>query len=199
MTTLLDAYAVGVFPMADSRDTTETYWVEPQMRGVLPMNNFNIPRSLKKFMAVCDYSVTFNYDFRGVIHACAQTPRGDGKGTWINHDIESAFIDLHFAGHAHSVEVWDNDKLIGGLYGLAQGGCFNGESMFSHAPNASKIALVHLHRHLKAQGFTLLDTQFINDHLIQFGCIEISQADYLKLLKTALLQKVSFTKKTQKP
>ena len=178
--------------MADAREDDETYWVEPRMRGIIPLDNFNIPRSLKKFMTSCDYEVTFNKSFADVIAACAETPRGDGQGTWINKEIEFAFHHLHHLGHAHSVEVWNGKKLIGGLYGLAQGGCFNGESMFSRAPNASKIALVHLVHHLNDRGFTLLDTQFINDHLKQFGCIEIPQDEYLIQLNNALKQDIQF-------
>jgi leucyl/phenylalanyl-tRNA--protein transferase len=193
---ILNAYQIGIFPMADARDDADVYWVQPQMRGIIPMDAFNTPRTLKKFMATCDYTITFNNDFAGVINACAQTPRGDGKGTWINHDIEDVFNTLHDQGHAHSVEVWnENGALIGGLYGLAQGGCFNGESMFSHAPNASKIALSHLHTHLETQGFMVLDTQFINDHLKQFGCIEIPQSDYVAMMHKALEIKTSFTQK----
>lgn len=189
---ILDAYAQGIFPMADARDDSDTYWVEPQMRGIIPLDNFNTPRSLKKFMVNCDYTITINRAFDHVIKACAENPRGDDKGTWINNDIENWFSCLHHAGHAHSIEVWDKNDLVGGLYGLAQGGCFNGESMFSCAENASKIALVHLVNHLNNKGFTLLDTQFINDHLKQFGCIEISQDEYLVQLNTALEQNVKF-------
>ena len=162
------------------------------MRGIIPLDSFNIPRSLKKFMADCPYSVTINRTFPDVIAACAETPRGDGKGTWINHMIEHIFLEMHRAGHAHSVEVWDGDRLVGGLYGLSQGGCFNGESMFSCAENASKIALVYLVERMKEHGLTLLDTQFINPHLEQFGCIEIPQAEYLQKLDEALKLRCSF-------
>lgn len=190
---ILDAYADGVFPMADARDDKDVFWVEPKMRGIIPLDKFNIPRTLKKFMVTCGYSITINKAFVDVIAGCAKVPRGDGQGTWINHQIESWFNMLHDAGYAHSVEVWDSDNvLIGGLYGLAQGGCFNGESMFSKAENASKIALVYLIKHIKEQGFVLLDTQFINDHLKQFGCIEIPQATYLKQLEIALRLHVKF-------
>ncbi len=189
---ILEAYRIGIFPMADARNDPETFWVEPCLRGIIPLDNFNIPRSLKKFMRECDYGITINKDFKGVIRACADSPRDHENNTWINHSIESAFIELHEKGYAHSVEVWDGDNLIGGLYGLAQGGCFNGESMFSRAENASKIALVILVEHLKKRQFTLLDTQFVNDHLKQFGCIEIPQADYLDLLDSALIRHVSF-------
>jgi leucyl/phenylalanyl-tRNA--protein transferase len=191
--TILQAYSVGIFPMSDSRNCTETYWVEPKLRGIIPLQDFNIPRSLKKFMKSCDYKVTINQAFHKVITACAEIPRSHERNTWINRDIEIAFTELHNHGYAHSIEVWDtNDHLIGGLYGLAQGGCFNGESMFSHAPNASKIALVHLIERLRYKGFTLLDTQFVNDHLKQFGCIEIPQSDYLEKLNQALSKDVSF-------
>jgi leucyl/phenylalanyl-tRNA--protein transferase len=190
---LLDAYANGIFPMADARSDTDTYWVEPLMRGIIPLDHFNVPRSLKKFMAHCDYKVTFNKAFDQVINNCAIIPRDHEKGTWINQEIELWFQTLHNAGHAHSVEVWTYDNtLIGGLYGLAQGGCFNGESMFSHQENASKIALVKLVERLNKRGFTLLDTQFVNNHLKQFGCIEIPKDDYMKQLHQALELDVTF-------
>jgi leucyl/phenylalanyl-tRNA--protein transferase len=193
LTALLDAYAVGVFPMADHRSAEDCYFIEPKIRGIIPLNDFNIPRSLQKFMRRCDYKVTVNKAFDQVIAACAETPRSHEKTTWINHQIEGWFNQFHAQGYAHSVEVWDDDKLIGGLYGLAQGGCFNGESMFSRAENASKIALVHLVERLRYKGFTLLDTQFANDHLKQFGCIEIPQAEYKDMLEHALQLHVSFT------
>jgi len=184
---MLDAYAMGIFPMADHRDDEGYFFIEPKMRGIIPLDNFNTPKSLQKFMMTCGYKITMNKAFADVISACAQTPRSHESNTWINHQIEFLFIELHQKGHAHSIEVWDtDDQLIGGLYGLAQGGCFNGESMFSTKTNASKIALVHLVNHLKKQDFTLLDTQFVNDHLLQFGCIEMTQEDYLKRLNNAL-------------
>jgi len=189
---ILNAYASGIFPMADARDADEIYWVEPKMRGIIPLETFNIPRSLNKFMTTCNYTVTFNKNFSDVIKACAETPRVHESNTWINHEIEKWFLELHDKGYAHSVEVWNGDELIGGLYGLAQGGCFNGESMFSRKTNASKIALIHLVERLKFKNFTLLDTQFINDHLKQFGCIEIAQAEYLKQLQDALKLHVTF-------
>lgn len=191
---LLNAYAHGIFPMADARDDTETYWIEPPMRGIIPLDSFNIPRSLAKFMDTCEYTVTIDTAFHQVIEHCATIPRDHEKGTWINHEIEFWFQALHNAGHAHSIEVWDKDgtSLIGGLYGLAQGGCFNGESMFSHKTNASKVALVSLVEHLNQRGFTLLDTQFINDHLKQFGCIEIPKDDYMDQLNHALTMDVRF-------
>ena len=189
---ILNAYATGIFPMADGRDDGDTYWVEPKMRGIIPLDTFKTPRSLKKFMTTCDYTVTFNTAFQGVIRSCAESPRVHESNTWINHQIESWFMDLHAKGYAHSIEVWDGNELIGGLYGLAQGGCFNGESMFSKRENASKIALVHLVERLKFKKFALLDTQFINDHLKQFGCVEIPQTDYIKRLNDALKLHVTF-------
>ena len=190
---ILNAYSIGIFPMADARDDPDIFWVQPRMRGVIPLDNFNIPRSLKKFMKSHDYKVTINKAFAEVIQACADIPRGHEKNTWINSIIENTFLDLHEKGHAHSVEIWDEEHhLIGGLYGLAQGACFNGESMFSRKENASKIALVHLIERLRYKGFTLLDTQFINDHLLQFGAIEIPQAEYLEKLQDALKLHVSF-------
>ena len=193
LSALLDAYAVGIFPMADHRDAEDCYFVEPKRRGIIPLDSFNIPRSLKKFMQQeREYRVTVNQAFADVIAACAETPRTHESNTWINHQIEGWFNQLHTPGYAHSVEVWDGDVLIGGLYGVAQGGCFNGESMFSRAENASKIALVHLVERLRQRGFTLLDTQFINPHLKQFGCIDIPQEDYLSLLGEALKFHVQF-------
>jgi len=190
---LLDAYAAGIFPMADARDAKTCYFVEPKERGIIPLDGFNIPKSLKKFIKGSDYKITINTAFADVIAACAQTPRIHEDNTWINDQIETWFNRLHEMGYAHSVEVWDNDDtLIGGLYGLAQGGCFNGESMFSLKPNASKVALVHLVENLRYKGFTLLDTQFVNDHLMQFGCIEISQSNYQKRLDDALKLHVNF-------
>ena len=184
---------MGIFPMGESRDDEIGTWVEPQMRGIIPLDTFNVPRSLKKFMDQCDYTITINQAFAEVIRACAETPRTHESNTWITHDIEFAFNALHHHGHAHSIEVWDTDhNLIGGLYGLAQGGCFNGESMFSNKENASKIALVHLVERLKLKGFTLLDTQFVNNHLKQFGCIEIPHADYMEKLNEALEKDVRF-------
>jgi leucyl/phenylalanyl-tRNA--protein transferase len=189
----LASYQLGIFPMGESRDDEIDTWVQPQMRGIIPLETFNIPRSLKKFMTSCDYTVTINQAFADVIHACASIPRDHESNTWITHDIEFAFNALHHHGHAHSIEVWDNqNNLIGGLYGLAQGGCFNGESMFSRAENASKIALVHLVERLKFKGFTLLDTQFVNDHLKQFGCIEIPHDDYMGKLNDTLEKNVTF-------
>jgi len=189
---ILNAYASGIFPMADARDDKNTYWVEPKMRGIIPLDTFKTPRSLKKFMGTCDYTVTFNTAFQGVIRLCADSPRIHESNTWINHQIENWFMDLHAKGYAHSVEIWNGNELIGGLYGLAQGGCFNGESMFSKRENASKVALVHLIERLKFKKFALLDTQFVNDHLKQFGCIEIPQADYIKRLNDALKLHVEF-------
>lgn len=190
---MMDTYAKGYFPMAETRDSADAFWVDPPMRGIIPLDNFNIPRSLKKFMQNCPYRVTFDTAFADVIAACAEVPRDRDGGTWINPMIENLFNRLHEAGHAHSVEIWDETgNLVGGLYGLAQKGCFNGESMFSTRENASKVALVHLVAHLKTQGFTLLDTQFVNDHLLQFGCIEISKNDYMDMLRHALQQDVTF-------
>lgn len=190
---LLDLYGRGVFPMADARDDADTYWVDPPMRGIIPLETFNVPRSLAKFIKTCGYTVTRDRAFDHVIDACAEHPRKEAGGTWINREIQMWFSILHRAGHAHSVEVWDKDGvLIGGLYGLAQGGCFNGESMFSKKANASKVALVHLAGYLQQRGFTLLDTQFVNDHLLQFGCIDIPKDAYIDKLQSALTRNCVF-------
>lgn len=191
---VLHAYAQGAFPMADARESVETYWLDPENRGVIPLETFHVSRSLKKFMKSCMYKVTMNTAFHAVIKACAEISRKDEGDTWINNEIELWFLALHHAGHAHSIEVWDaENNLIGGVYGLAQGGCFNGESMFSHKTNASKIALVYLADHIKKRGFTLLDTQFVNDHLTQFGCLEIPREEYLRQLQSALELDVTFS------
>ncbi len=188
---LLKAYAYGVFPMAKSRGDTDVFWVQPKLRGVLPLYDFHVPRSLKKRLRQGTFTVTIDQDFAGVMAGCAEATdiRSD---TWINDRIIQLFTELHDAGLAHSVEVWKDGQLAGGLYGLAMGAAFFGESMFSRATDASKVALAHLAAILKKGGFTLLDTQFITDHLKRFGTIEISQQDYLALLSTALTKQGRF-------
>lgn len=190
---LLRAYAMGVFPMADDRAADEVYWVEPKTRGVLPLDGFHLSKSLKKLLLSDRYRVTNDTAFRAVITLCAESAP-DRPSTWINGAIEEAFVILHALGHAHSVEVWDDSAvaeggapaLVGGLYGLALGRAFFGESMFSRADNTSKLALAWLVARLKAGGFALLDCQFITDHLASLGAIEISRADYLGRLQSAL-------------
>jgi leucyl/phenylalanyl-tRNA--protein transferase len=188
---VLKAYAYGVFPMAKSRGDTDVFWVQPKLRGVLPLEAFHVPRSLRKRMRQGVFTVTIDKDFTGVMAGCAESTevRAD---TWINDRIIQLFTELYHAGLAHSVEVWQDGKLVGGLYGLAMGAAFFGESMFSRATDASKVALTHLAGILIKGGFTLLDTQFITDHLKRFGAIEISQQDYLTQLGTALTRQGRF-------
>ncbi len=188
---VLKAYAYGVFPMAKSRDDSDVFWVQPKLRGVLPLDEFHLPRSLRKRLRQGTFTVTIDQVFDGVMAGCAETSatRAD---TWINDRIMQLFSALHRAGVAHSIEVWKDGALAGGLYGLAMGAAFFGESMFSRETDASKVALTHLVGILKQGGFTLLDTQFITDHLARFGTIEISQQDYLTQLSEALTQKAHF-------
>ncbi|PHR15703.1 MAG: leucyl/phenylalanyl-tRNA--protein transferase [Sphingopyxis sp.] len=185
---LMKAYASGIFPMADARDDPETFWVEPKARAVIPLDHFRLSRSLRKTIRSDRFRVTADTAFADVIAICA-TKASDRSETWINADIEEAFNQLHKRGHAHSVECWlpdeetGRDKLVGGLYGLAFGGAFCGESMFSRARDASKVALAWLVARLKVGGFALLDCQFMTDHLASLGAIEISQAAYLEDLR----------------
>jgi leucyl/phenylalanyl-tRNA--protein transferase len=182
---LLKAYAYGVFPMAKSRQDRNVFWVQPKLRGILPLDAFHIPRSLKKTLRREPFAVTVDTAFAAVMAGCAETTRAR-PDTWINDEIVRLFTELHHAGVAHSVEVWRDGALAGGLYGLAMGAAFFGESMFSRTTDASKVALVHLVGILVRGGFALLDTQFITDHLARFGTIEISQKEYLGELSAAL-------------
>ncbi len=183
---LLNAYAQGYFPMAESRTSSELFWFSPEERGILPLDGFHIPRSLQKFMRHCPYHLRVNTAFADVIRACAQTPRKHESGTWINDEIITLYTQTHQRGDAHSVECWQEETLVGGLYGISLGGAFFGESMFSQTENASKLALVGLMAILREAGYTLLDTQYINTHLRQFGAVVIPKADYLLRLKYAL-------------
>ena len=188
---VLKAYAYGVFPMAKSRQDADVFWVQPKLRGVIPLDQFHVPRSLRKRLRKETYRVTINNAFNAVMMGCAEATdiRAD---TWINDRIIQLFMELHDAGLAHSVESWEGDTLVGGLYGLAMGAAFFGESMFSRATDSSKVALCHLVGILKAGDFALLDTQFITDHLKQFGAVEISQKEYLAQLSTALARQGNF-------
>lgn len=193
---IISAYQRGYFPMARSRRSKIIEWILPSVRGIIPIDDFHIPSRLKRDIKKSDFTITYNTAFEEVITACAKTdydltnPKRDA--TWINKGIISLYCELHALGIAHSVEVWDGNKLIGGLYGLALGRAFFGESMFSKQTNASKIALVNLVARLKERGFTLLDAQFPNDHLKQFGAFDIPQRDYERLLKEALKHSANF-------
>ena len=186
---LLRAYSVGVFPMADSRDATDIFWVEPKKRGVLPLDGFHLSHSLRKTLRSDRFAVTADRAFAAVMQACAEAT-DDRPETWINGQIEQAYTVLHRNGHAHSIEVWRagdiGGELVGGLYGVSLGGAYFGESMFSRMTDASKVALAHLVARLRTGGYTLLDCQFITDHLASLGAIEIGRSDYRALLDTAL-------------
>ena len=178
---LLKAYAVGVFPMSDGREAEDVYWVEPKLRAILPLDRFHLSRSLRKTLRSGAFEVTRDRAFEQVVRRCAER-----EDTWINGAIEASYAALHDRGHAHSVEVWAEDELVGGLYGVRLGGAFFGESMFSERPDASKVALAWLVARLRVGGFALLDCQFMTEHLKSLGAIEIAQADYLQLLSAAL-------------
>ena len=190
--TLIKAYSLGVFPMADSADSQEIKFYDPDVRAVIPLawregarHEFHLPRRLARTVRQPRFTVTIDRDFPAVIDQCAAL--GDGRNeTWINRDIRQLYIALHRLGFAHSIEVWRDEKLVGGLYGVALRAVFFGESMFSRQTDASKVALVHLVARLRAGGYQLLDAQFTNDHLRQFGIHEISRAQFQQRLQRAL-------------
>jgi leucyl/phenylalanyl-tRNA---protein transferase len=188
---LLQAYAAGVFPMAESATDPALYWVEPDERGVIPLDSFHISRSLRKRVKHQTYEIRIDTAFHSVIVECAA--KSDArKETWINKRIITLYTQLHKMGCAHSVESWLDGTLVGGLYGIRIGAAFFGESMFSRATDASKVALVHLVARLKFGGFTLLDAQFVNPHLLQFGSKAMKKAEYHQLLETALEKDADF-------
>ena len=188
---VLRAYASGVFPMAESRANTRLYWVDPEWRAIFPMDGFHIPRRLARTVRTQPFELRIDTAFAEVIGSCAETVPGRTE-SWINARIVDLYEKLSAGGHAHSVECWRNDRLVGGLYGLALGGAFFGESMFSRERDASKIALVHLYERLRAGGFTLFDLQFMTEHLRQFGAVEVPRADYLQRLDAALKEPAKF-------
>ena len=177
----LRGYAIGVFPMSDGREARDVYWVEPKRRAILPLDGFRLSRSLRKVLRSGRFTVSRDRAFADVVAHCAER-----RETWINPAIELSYADLHARGHAHSVEIWQDEALVGGLYGVRLGGAFFGESMFSTSTDASKVALAWLVARLRVGGFSLLDCQFMTDHLASLGAIEISQAAYLELLSAAL-------------
>jgi leucyl/phenylalanyl-tRNA--protein transferase len=170
---LLHGYSIGIFPMAEHRDDPEVFWVDPRRRGVMPLDKFHMSRSLIKDMRRTEFTHSINQDFTGVVKGCA-----DRTDTWINEEISNIYNALHANGHAHSVEIWDGNSLVGGVYGVTLGTAFFGESMFSRRTNASKMALVALVDRLNIAGFTLFDTQFLTDHLASLGAVEITRAAY---------------------
>lgn len=185
---LIACYRRGVFPMADSRDADGLYLMEPEDRAIFPLDSFAPSRSMQKFARKTSLNVTINHAFPKMIAACADLR----DETWISYGIEWLYGILHGRGEAHSVEVWDGETLVGGLYGVTQGGAFFGESMFSRQTNASKLALMHLIDRLRIRGFTLLDAQFMTDHLASLGAIEITKTQYQHCLEKALLIDTSF-------
>jgi len=182
---LLRAYAAGIFPMAESADDPELFWVDPVRRGILPLEQFHLPRRLARTIRSDRFAIACNRDFAGVMRGCAE-PAADRPQTWINDEIVAVYSALHAGGHAHSLEAYIGEQLVGGLYGVALGGAFFGESMFSRVADASKVALAHLVARLMRGGYRLLDTQFVTDHLKSFGAVEISRAQYRRLLAEAL-------------
>ncbi|WP_185985124.1 leucyl/phenylalanyl-tRNA--protein transferase [Aureimonas mangrovi] len=188
---LLRAYACGVFPMAESAGDDEIHWVDPMRRGVLLPGGFHVPRRLARTVRQNRFEARFDTAFAQVLDECA-APAPGRQQTWINEPIRELYIDLHRMGHAHSVETWREGKLVGGLYGVKLGAAFFGESMFSRETDASKVALVHLWQRLMAGGFTLLDTQFLTEHLATFGAVEIDRDLYRSLLAAALEREARF-------
>jgi leucyl/phenylalanyl-tRNA--protein transferase len=190
---LLKAYACGIFPMAESAEDPALYWIEPEERGVLPLGAFHVPSRLARTVRADRFTVVCNRDFDAVIDACAE-PRPGRTRTWINTRIRKLYGALFAVGHCHTVEAYEDDQLVGGLYGVSLGGAFFGESMFHRATDASKVALVHLVARLRAGGFRLLDTQFVTEHLKTFGAGEISRRQYHRLLEAAVGVEADFGK-----
>lgn len=182
---LLRAYAAGMFPMAESADDPEVFWVQPKIRGIIPLDGFHVSKSLAKRIKQHPFDIRVNTAFDRVMEFCAEAT-DSRPTTWINPLILSLYKDLHRMGYTHSVEAWEGEELVGGLYGVSLGSAFFGESMFARRTDASKICLVHLVERLKARGFTLLDTQFTTDHLKTFGAIDVPRKEYEKLLDKAM-------------
>ena len=188
---LLKAYACGIFPMAESAEDSALYWIEPEHRGIIPMERFHVPARLARTVRADRFTVTLNRDFDGVIDGCAEELPGRPR-TWINGRIRTLYRKLYERRHCHSIEVYDGNDLVGGLYGVTLGRAYFGESMFHRTRDASKVALVHLVARLKAGGFKLLDTQFVTDHLRIFGAVELPRRQYHKLLEAALVGEGDF-------
>jgi len=182
---LLRAYASGVFPMAEGADDPEIFWVRPELRGVIPLDRFHVPKSLAKVVRQGRFEIRYDSDFAGVIAGCAEA-RESRESTWINEPIREAYGELFDIGHCHTVEAWREGELVGGLYGVTLHRAFFGESMFSREADASKVCLVHLVERLKERDFVLLDTQFTTDHLKRFGAVDVPRAKYEQMLEQAL-------------
>jgi len=190
---LLRAYACGIFPMAESADDPTLFWVEPEMRGIIPLDGFRIASRLARTVRTDAFAVTVDTAFKAVIAGCA-APQAGREDTWINKRIRDLYVGLYELGQAHSVEVWSHDDLVGGLYGVSLGRAFFGESMFHRSRDASKVALVHLVARLIAGGFELLDTQYVTEHLRSFGAVEIPRRRYSALLARAIKGEADFVK-----
>ncbi|TDL79708.1 leucyl/phenylalanyl-tRNA--protein transferase [Palleronia sediminis] len=184
---VLQAYMRGIFPMADHRDAADVFWVEPRMRGILPLDGLHVSRSLARRIRARPFAVSYDRDFAGVVAGCA-----DRAETWINAPLVEIYSALHAGGFAHSIELWEGDALVGGVFGIAIGGAFFGESMFSRRTDASKIALVYLVDRLREGGFRLFDTQFITPHLATLGAVEIPREDYRAQLAEAIARRARF-------
>ncbi|MGR3805163.1 leucyl/phenylalanyl-tRNA--protein transferase [Marinibacterium profundimaris] len=185
---LLHGYSIGIFPMAEHREDPEIFWVDPKRRGIFPLDRFHMSRSLARRLRKAEYRIAIDTDFAGVVDGCA-----DRAETWINAEIRAHYLSLFTSGHAHSMEVWDGQTLVGGVYGVTLGSAFFGESMFSRRTDTSKIALAYLVDRLRQGNFTLFDTQFVTDHLASLGAEEISRAAYHRKLRDALLRQADFT------
>ena len=192
---LIEAYKIGVFPMANNQDDAKIDFFDPDPRGIIPLENFHISRSLRKLIRKGIFKVTYNAAFSSILEGCSRISR-NRPTTWINHEIKTVYKQLFDMGYCHSIEIWYDRNIVGGLYGVSIGAAFFGESMFSLKSNASKVALVHLVASLKQEGFVLLDSQFTNKHLVQFGAINISRADYKKRLSFAINLKTTFPART---
>jgi leucyl/phenylalanyl-tRNA--protein transferase len=188
---LLKAYAVGIFPMAESADDPGLYWIEPEARGIIPLDRFHVSRRLARTVAADPFEIRIDHDFGAVIAGCAGRSPGRAK-TWINARIRRLYAELFALGNCHTVEAWRDGRLVGGLYGVRLGAAFFGESMFSRERDASKVALVHLVARLKVGGFRLLDTQFTTPHLKQFGAIDVDRRAYHQLLEHAIVRDADF-------
>jgi leucyl/phenylalanyl-tRNA--protein transferase len=188
---LLKAYACGIFPMAESAEDPALYWIEPERRGILPLDRFHVPGRLARTVRSDRFSVAVDHDFDGVLDGCSEPMPGRSR-TWINARIRNLYRKLYERGDCHTVEVYEGDELVGGLYGVSLGRAFFGESMFHRSRDASKVALVHLVARLKAGHYRLLDTQFVTEHLRTFGAVEVSRPAYHKLLDAALVGEGNF-------
>ncbi|MDO8605688.1 MAG: leucyl/phenylalanyl-tRNA--protein transferase [Phaeospirillum sp.] len=191
---LVRAYSMGVFPMARSRDDPRLYWIDPEQRGILPLETFHVSKRLRRTLRKGGFEIRCDTAFEAVMRACGE-PTDDRPDSWINEEIVRLFVELFRLGLAHSVETWRDGRLVGGLYGLGLGAAFFGESMFSRETDASKVALVHLVARLKLGGFRLLDTQFVTAHLQQFGAVEIPRHAYQDLLAAAIGQNAYFDRR----